>query len=428
MYVSDDAPLYIYYDLSPLLLQLPLLEELHLDGDIAYYPEKMADNPGKMKFMNPAYMLPLFLLQKHANKNREIDFSEIPYPEIVALSYAGCRMGGEGEELNLIMGSKYSDNLWQFEEHPDSLPFWFPGCKSKHKPRTKYLPKNGFYSTHYSNGNTIIAGNMVDGKPDGEWKWWYADGVPCEKREYKNGVEDGPWIFFNQKGDTSLVLFFKDEKIIREVRMSYDSSSHSNGKMTAMHERRFDCYFDQRVVTITDIDYISNDALDTLTHYVIHCPNKNGLTYEIRKDYYKNELVSYYRYCYRSYPTYQERQYLNASGSVVTERWIYVRDSVFDTAWFANGRVRFIRVEGPAGYFGKYTVSKYDSAGYLESVFASIRYDTLQGKNNYFYKNGKIKMSSNYTKGKLNGPTTLFDENGKEIEVKQYENGILLEK
>jgi len=56
---------------------------------------------------------------------------------------------------------------------------------------------------YYPNGNKMNEGTIVNGKPDGLWKWYHNDGLLYEVGKYKNGVREGRWL----KGDLSKIRF-----------------------------------------------------------------------------------------------------------------------------------------------------------------------------------------------------------------------------
>lgn len=61
---------------------------------------------------------------------------------------------------------------------------------------------NGKLNLYYSNGNSLVEGQLSSEKLDGNWRLWYANGNLCESRFYHQGKPDGQWIFLKENGDT----------------------------------------------------------------------------------------------------------------------------------------------------------------------------------------------------------------------------------
>jgi antitoxin component YwqK of YwqJK toxin-antitoxin module len=443
-YVADDMPMEFDYRLPSMLIELPLLEEIGISpyagySYSAYFPQKMNNYQVIKDIEGPVILMPLFLLQKNADEKIEMDLFNHPYPELVALSYSGYEVASTSKDkkyqwnlLDYIYDSNNPIlNAEYYSEFPDSLPFWFKGCKSKRKPQMKSLPKNGFYCTKYYNGNSIISGNMVDGQPDGEWKLWYANGIPCETRHYKNGAEDGKWFCFNEKGDTTYIFDFKNEKLSRMQEIHYDSSLFNprNGSCF-MIKNISDYNLDQRTTIFRTVEYKKNDPKDSLIYYTTRYNMENGMSYKESKAYYRNQLISTVinyekREPYPSNVFYKEEQKLDNEGKL-KKRWIYTNQFELDSMWFANGNLHSVELTTwSPNVFRQHTFSFWDSSGYLESKKVYRGRDTLDGQCTFYYKNGNVKMISDYQEGKLDGQTILFDESGKKKEFWSYENGVL---
>ena len=71
---------------------------------------------------------------------------------------------------------------------------------------------NGYNKFYYSNGKISSEGNMVNGKPDGFWKTYYVDGVLKSIGNRLNFELDSTWLFFNEKGDTTQKIDYKNGK------------------------------------------------------------------------------------------------------------------------------------------------------------------------------------------------------------------------
>ncbi|MFM7021395.1 MAG: hypothetical protein ACKOXB_00340 [Flavobacteriales bacterium] len=90
-------------------------------------------------------------------------------------------------------------------------------------PNEKKVPKNGLYSSYYTNGKLLAQGKFKKSLPDGKWTFWYRNGnVYCE-RFYKDGVEVGTWRKFLMNGDTLMVSAFENGKLVYSKKTMYST-------------------------------------------------------------------------------------------------------------------------------------------------------------------------------------------------------------
>lgn len=87
------------------------------------------------------------------------------------------------------------------------------------------IPMNGTYKSYYKNGQPLCNGNFVNGLPDGEWCFWYEDGLLSEKRTYNLGLKSGEWYFISDSAtyrdqnlrDTILYLQFRQDTLLSRI-------------------------------------------------------------------------------------------------------------------------------------------------------------------------------------------------------------------
>lgn len=60
--------------------------------------------------------------------------------------------------------------------------------------------ENGYRKTYDNQGNVLTEGQIKDGQMDGV-QIWYRSGVINIKGAYKHAVQDGDWIFYDEKGN-----------------------------------------------------------------------------------------------------------------------------------------------------------------------------------------------------------------------------------
>ena len=57
------------------------------------------------------------------------------------------------------------------------------------------------HTEKYDNGKVKIKGNLVDGKQEGKWVWYYEDGQISREENYKDGERDGKWVEYDEEGN-----------------------------------------------------------------------------------------------------------------------------------------------------------------------------------------------------------------------------------
>lgn len=171
---------------------------------IWYVPERIFDHPSLHKisfgssmpgmFGNDINVIPHIPLSILFSDKEVAIPSGLDYPGIANLLHAG-----------------YDCKVNQYHFYRTTLPneVWYPGKEGVAQPPKPKISKNGHFVNYYLNGNKIAEGDFVKGKPDREWTLWYVNKQVCEKRFYKNGIEEGVWCFFKENGDTTKVLNFE---------------------------------------------------------------------------------------------------------------------------------------------------------------------------------------------------------------------------
>ena len=72
--------------------------------------------------------------------------------------------------------------------------------------------KNGPWIYHYTNGKINFEGNFRDGEPDGKHKFYYENGKIKREEIYVMGTKSDYWKSYNELGELTLTIFFKDGK------------------------------------------------------------------------------------------------------------------------------------------------------------------------------------------------------------------------
>ncbi len=73
-------------------------------------------------------------------------------------------------------------------------------------------PYTGFYTSVYSNGNTRLEMNLIDGEKDGEVLVYFENGELNEIRSYKRNIMHGSWITYNEHKQKIGLANYQDGK------------------------------------------------------------------------------------------------------------------------------------------------------------------------------------------------------------------------
>lgn len=61
---------------------------------------------------------------------------------------------------------------------------------------------DGYTIKYHANGKTVWSkGKMSEGKPDGYWEWYRADGKIKRSEYFEKGDPVGEWVTYDSKGD-----------------------------------------------------------------------------------------------------------------------------------------------------------------------------------------------------------------------------------
>src|SRR5665648_319545 len=74
----------------------------------------------------------------------------------------------------------------------------------------KEAVKDGYQIFRYPNGTISSEGLFKNGKPEGFWKSYYVTGIKKSEGKRTNFLLDSIWIFYDQVGDTTCLLYTSD--------------------------------------------------------------------------------------------------------------------------------------------------------------------------------------------------------------------------
>lgn len=322
----------------------------------------------------------------------------------------------------------------------------------------------GTWKFYYDNGQVKSEGNFNDnGEKEGDWIFYYDNGRTKEKSFFKNGVAEGKSISWFDNGNLSEEDFFKAGKLDGEIKTYYfngilKSIGHytddiKNGEMKSW---TFDGF----------LNYISNYKNDVLEGQVnfyykngqIQTAKKfaNGKLNGAYKQYFENGALSMDGNYIDDKPTGNWKEFYNSKKIKIEYTYAdgymdgiykqyYENGKLSETIQYANGKI-----EGKIENFDddgiKFSESTYEKDRLKELLFfdktgKTISSSTIRkgaanltffdangnklsegyynkdsyndGKSTYYFKNGAIKMESNYSAGHLNGERKIYYSNGK---------------
>ncbi len=100
----------------------------------------------------------------------------------------------------IISAIYYEDPLCQIEQGPrkewlDNGQLWFEG-------QYKAGKRTGTWKTYdFDKGYLREQGEYVEDKKEGEWRFFNENGAVIATFQYKNNVQDGPFVLFNESGE-----------------------------------------------------------------------------------------------------------------------------------------------------------------------------------------------------------------------------------
>jgi hypothetical protein len=85
-----------------------------------------------------------------------------------------------------------------------------PAGPQKAEGETKDGVKQGPWVFFHDNGKKAAEGGYRDGSKDGAWVYWYQNGQKAAEGQYLKGKKDGAWTEFNEDGSKAAERKYKD--------------------------------------------------------------------------------------------------------------------------------------------------------------------------------------------------------------------------
>lgn len=270
--------------------------------------------------------------------------------------------------------------------------YYYPNGKLK---KTIYY-KNGLaegYSKVYGNNGRVLTlfeykkGYIVSrerinrydrkNRKNGRWKWFFSEGSLKKEGVYSNGLKDGYFKHYDEKGNLSKVEKFVNGELQEDARE----------------------VINLEVVT----DYYPDGSIKTVGTY------ENGIPEGIRREYDKNGTII--------------KSYVFHSGQMTGEG-IIKKDGKKQGSWISYYKDGNIKAKGI--YYdnvktGKWTY--YYPNGQVEQTGKYTENGRPDGEWIWYYRSGKVLREENYFNGLKEGLMTEYSENGKSIIQGEYISG-----
>lgn len=318
----------------------------------------------------------------------------------------------------------------------------------------------------FENGQISSEGYFIDGKPDGYWITYYANGLRQSEGNRNNNLLNGPWKFYDEKGNLSEIISYKDSKkegLNAQYKNCYlfKEVNYSNGLKQGRSQLYFPDSSDSKVkLELFYLDdqkdglakeYDTTMRIITLMYYkkgflktkeLINRYNQFGKKEGVWKSFYKNEKVKieerYKNDLLNGYKKYYDKEgkldsailYIDGVRQVEDEN---NADFEIKYSYHPNGNVKTSAIYNLNGERDGVS-NRFDSLG---NIVATRFYDNNrlikegivdkqgleQGDWKFFHTSGKLKAKGKYIDGKRYGKWVFFFENGQIEQEGFYDKG-----
>jgi len=302
--------------------------------------------------------------------------------------------------------------------------------------------ENGNYIGIFKDSTIAFIGAFKNSKPEGLFHFYYFSGKLRETRLYENGLENGPFTFWNEMGFMT------------------DCGNEKNGKLDGFyytwwdnHNLRSKTFYRNGNPEGIEFYYFENGKIKSISS------RKNGFADGEFKEFYETGQVQ------------QTGQYIRAY-EIGTWKEYYLNGRLKTVKQFSKslGEKELKKIHPYKKTMGEYNVSlpistwlEYDSIGNIKTktyhdkffnitrkdefyssgkLFKRTRYNgeapymcsrhpgykIKSGKFEEFYSDGKIKTIGFYTDNTKQGVWKYFENTGKIIKTEKFKNDTLLTK
>ena len=276
------------------------------------------------------------------------------------------------------------------------------------------LGLNGPYESYNEEGVLISKGQYIDGRKNGEWRFYFFDGKLSEVKTYKDDFGVGTWTSYHySNGKVALTEVFNDEKYYWPV--PHTTRYNEQGKVVYEKELLLDGRGFEK-------SYFDNGTPNDITIYY-HGPS---------------EISEYYAYF--------------ETGRLKRKTYLRAKNDTLSAEYFEDGSMKHLNLTPNIGSGNtKQLMATYYSPGKMQSQSYYTYKDGITDQHieqfyengNFkwelvlhekeqterdFYRNGKLKTEKRYVNDLLNGNWIQKDSLGNTLRNCFYSSGFKLGK
>ncbi len=126
----------------------------------------------------------------------------------------------------LLAGCNQARSEGDFQEgKPQGFwKYWYANGQREKSGTYKNGVEDGVWTYWHENGQRSKEGTFVDGKEQGDWTFWYPSGQTKEKGIYDHGGQHGAWVYWHENGQRAQEKEFLDGSLVPESARNWNSS------------------------------------------------------------------------------------------------------------------------------------------------------------------------------------------------------------
>lgn len=306
-----------------------------------------------------------------------------------------------------VNGEKYFEEVYKSNEIKSILQY----SKSNPKPVTINLQNKPFEIKNLR-GNTLVKGKYVKGKKNGEWNYFFTNGIVRIKENNVDGLQQGMAYNYNRSGGQTSITNYKDDEI-HGLYESYDNgildeiiyytNGKQNGPFTSYYPNgkiKSEGFLVDGELNGTRISYRHDGSISQKTKYSDGEPVKSE-SYDIngKKEY----TIDYQNH--NGNLTLTTNNTITSEFSLLSGKYhgkYFSKDksgaTVVDMEYVNDVRHNNYK------FYSPYGTIQYDRTYYAGKIHGiDYQYDLV----------GNLRLTDEFTFGINNGKTTRFYHNGK---------------
>ena len=219
----------------------------------------------------------------------------------------------------------------------------------------------GEFKQFFKNGQMKLEVKIKDGKWAGTMKNYYPNGNPANIGLYTNGMKQGKWVFYDEKGKVTKKIHFR------------------NSEVTCSTEDQISYY---------DLPTVVGEPSESYDEYGMMNNEDVEVPVQI-----KRTVIHWDTACYANFTAYYPDEKLKRTGFYV--------DNSKDSIW-----------------------TYYNQNGNKDSLI-TYTMNVKDGETILYHPNGEVSVKQYYKKGTLHGIKELYSASGKLLRRDEYVNGVV---